>query len=179
MKKNLFAFVAGCVAVISFSNGARAQILEKNDLLDNRIAIEKTGMLSYGPVAGHVLVIPKALQDFIRRYKYVTDPQWVINEHGIYATFFLDNTWNTAYYTTRGNWAGDIKSYGEDKVQQELRHIVKSVYYDYSIAWVKEIESPESDGMPTYIFLIENKNDVKLVRLYGDQLDIISEYEKV
>lgn len=179
MKKKLFAMVAGCVAVIGTANRVGAQSQLKNDPLDNRVAIEKSGPTSYGPVNGQPLIIPKALQDFIRRYKSVADPKWVINDNGIFATFFSDNTWNTAYYTTRGNWAGDIKSYGEDKVQQQQRQIVKAVYYDYSIAWVKEVESPESDGKPTYIFLVENKNDIKLVRLYGEQMDVISEYEKL
>lgn len=136
--------------MIGTANRVAAQSQLKNDPLDNRVAIEKTGISSYGPVNGQPLIVPKALQDFIRRYKSVTDPKWVINDNGIFATFFSDSTWSTAYYTTRGNWAGDIKSYGEDKVQQQQRQIVKAVYYDYSIAWVKEVESPESDGKPTY-----------------------------
>ena len=181
MKKFLFALIPGCVSVLVAINGANAQNPGNPDIQGpqkNVIEIEKV----ITPVKDHLIdlepISPKALKDFAKKYKNVTAENWMKNKHGFSASFFSNGIQNMIYYDNNGKWLGSLKGYREEKLPYEIRDIVKSKYYDYSINSVEEAETIDSDGIPTYIIQLEDKNIIKLMRVYNGQVDVMRDYKK-
>ena len=81
-------------------------------------------------------------------------------------------------YAKNGNWTASLKNYTEDKLPFEVRDQVKRAYYDFTIAFVQEVETPESDGKPTYIIHIEDKHTYQFVRVCDGKMDIWKKLNK-
>jgi len=118
------------------------------------------------------------VKNFSRAYKDVTTETWLETKDGFAARFNAEGIRNTILYDVKGHWAGSVKNYTEEKLATNIRHIVKSKYYDYSIFYVDELETYESGGVPTYIIHLEDKNSIKLVRLCDGEMDTWKEYKK-
>ncbi len=68
-----------------------------------------------------------------------------------------------------------MKGYFEDKLPFEVRDIVKRNYYDYKIHYVNEVETINSQGIPTYMVHIQYKKDAKIMRVREGVMEIWSE----
>ena len=84
----------------------------------------------------------------------------------------------TIYYGRHGKWFGSLKGYKEDKLSPELRKMIKREYYDYSITYVQEAETIDSEGKPTYIIHLEDNKSIKRLRICDGQMEIWQEYKK-
>ena len=181
MKKFLFALLAGCIPALLATNGAHAQNLFNPKILQsqkNITAIEKEVIRSSDKIAGNDAISPKALKDFSKTYKNATSESWEKIKDGCATRFILNDVMNSIYYNTKGRWAGSVKGYSEDKMPHDIRNIVKQEYYDYSIIYVEEVETIGSNGIPTYVIHLEDKNNIKLVRIGDRQMDVMEEYKK-
>jgi len=87
-------------------------------------------------------VSPAVVRNFIKSYKDVSDERWIGIKEGFVAMFFYNNMDYQVFYNKKGGWLSTIRSYNEDQMPQDIRHIVKSNYYDYNINRVHEIEMP-------------------------------------
>ena len=63
-------------------------------------------------------------------------------------------------------------------MRHEVRHIVKSTYYDYNIVYTQEIETADTKGMPTYIICLEDKTNIKMIRIYDGEMSVWKEFTK-
>ncbi len=180
MKKILFALLAGCIPALVTTNGAYAQNTANPEILEppkNFPAIEKALTPVNNNTVGINSISPKALKDFTNRYKNVTGESWEKIKNGFAARFIINGVMNTIYYNKR-KWIGSLKHYSEDKMPQNIRAIIKPEYYDYSITSVDEVENIDSNGIPTYIVHLEDKNNIKLVRIYDRQMDVWEKFQK-
>jgi hypothetical protein len=71
-----------------------------------------------------------------------------------------------------------MKIYGEEKMLREVRHTVKSKYYDYNIVYTQEVEVAGSEGTPTYVICLEDKTNIKMIRICDGEMDVWKEYTK-
>lgn len=120
---------------------------------------------------------PKALRDFNRRYKGVEAGSWEKMPNGEIRAYISNASGSiTTYYTCSGDWAATLKSYKENGLPPEIRHLVKSTYYDYSITAVDQISIVQND-MTTYLLYLKNKNQYKIIRICDGEMDIWEEHQ--
>ena len=82
------------------------------------------------------------MRNFIRTYSGVTNEKWIEIQNGFVAMFSLDDVDYQVAYDKKGEMLHTIRSYGEAQLSSNMRHLIKSSYYDYDINLVQEIETP-------------------------------------
>jgi len=174
MKKNLIALVIVGVATLGGISGANAQIVSNSNSLEYQVNDTKVK----NSINELEVISPRALRDFAGRYKNVTGESWMKGKDGYSARFISDNITTTIFYDKKGNWSGRIKLFNEEKMPREVRHEVKSTYYDYRIVYTQEIETIDSDGVPTYIICLEDESKFKLVRIRDGEMSQWKEFTK-
>ena len=104
----------------------------------------------------------RALRDFAMDYKNASDVIWIKSDNG-FAVYFSNDGINTRIlYNKRGDRLWVIRDYGEDRLPREIRNIVKSVYYDYSIYLVNEVTAEPRTG---YVVKVQAKTSLIEVKI--------------
>ncbi len=173
MKKNLIALVIVSAATLAGTSRANAQIVSNSSSLEYQMnATETKNSMN------ELAISPRAVKDFMNTHKNVTGESWMKTKDGFSVRFNSDDVRTTIYYDKKGNWSGSIKIYGEEKLLREVRHVVKSTYYDYNIVYTQEIETPDSDGVPTYVVCVDDKTKIKMIRVINGEMSEWKEYTK-
>ncbi len=181
MKKILFAFAAASVSALAVNHGAYAQdhnniaVLEPaKDIIkmDKTIAIEKSNTVKLNDISA------KAVKNFTKSYKTSGDEVWYKAPDGFRVRFLSNDITNVIFYDKSGHWAGSLKGYSEDKLARDIRGIVKSKYYDYTIPYVQEIESAGVPGVVAYIVHLEDEHEIKLIRVCENEMNVYQEFKK-
>jgi hypothetical protein len=119
----------------------------------------------------------KAVRNFIRDYKNVTDAEWFRSPTGSFIVYFTSDSINsTIYYTKEGEFDLMIRYYNEEKLPREVRHLVRSNYYDFSIYHVSEFRA---NGKTAYIVVLEDKTSWKKIKVVDNEMEVIGEFSKV
>ena len=82
-------------------------------------------------------------------------------------------------YDNKGHWNGTLRNYAEDKLSRDVRSIVKSEYFDYSIKWVWEISVPGLTGGPVYIIHVEDEKSFKNIEVHNGEMKVLEQYDKL
>ncbi|MEP7142794.1 MAG: hypothetical protein ABI707_07985 [Ferruginibacter sp.] len=181
MKKILFTLAAGLIPALVATNGAYAQNSVNTEVVEaqkNVTEIEKTLTPANDRIVNLGAVSPKALKDFSKAYKNVTAESWEKTGEGFAAKFTSNGVQSMIYYNNKGAWTGSLKNYHEEKMPTDVRKIVKREYYDYTITFVQEVLTTDSDSIPTYIIHLEDKDSIKLVRVHDGEMDVWKDYKK-
>jgi len=174
MKKNLIALVIVSVATLGGISGANAQIVSNSGSLEYQMNATETKISMNEPAA----ISSRALRDFEYTNKNVAGESWTKLKDGFSVRFNSEGVRTAIYYDKKGNRSASIKIYGEEKMQHEIRHIVKSTYYDYNILYTQEIETLDSDGVPTYIVCVDDKTKIKMIMIHDGEMSIWKEFKK-
>jgi hypothetical protein len=118
----------------------------------------------------------RAVRNFVRQYKNVSDAEWFKLKEGFVVHFTNDGIKSRAFYTKEGRYEGMIRSYFEDKLPREIRHLVKSTYYDFSICHVYEFNV---EGITAYLVKMEDKTSWKTIRVIDREMKVMKEYSKL
>jgi len=173
MKKNLIALVIVSAATLAGTSRANAQIVSNSSSLEYQMnATETKNSMN------ELAISPRAVKDFMNTHKNVTGESWMKTKDGFSVRFNSDDVRTTIYYDKKGNWSGSIKIYGEEKMLHDIRHLVKSTYYDYNIVYAQEIETTDSDGVPTYVVCVEDKTKIKMIRIRDGEMSVWKEFTK-
>jgi len=173
MKKNLIALVIVSAATLAGTSRANAQIVSNSSSLEYQMNATETKSST-----NELSISPRAVKDFMNTHKNVTGESWMKTKDGFSVRFNSDDVRTTIYYDKKGNWSGSIKIYGEEKMPRDIRHLVKSTYYDYSIVYTQEIETTDSDGVPTYVVCVDDKTKIKMIRISAGEMSEWKEYTK-
>jgi hypothetical protein len=173
MKKNLIALVIVSVATLAGISDANAQIVSNSSSLEYQVNATETKNSMNEPA-----ISPRAIKDFMNTHKNVTGESWMKTKDGFSVRFNSDDVRTTIFYDKKGNWSGSLKIYGEEKMLHDIRHLVKSTYYDYNIVYAQEIETTDSDGVPTYVVCVEDKTKIKMIRISAGEMSEWKEYTK-
>ena len=118
----------------------------------------------------------KAVKNFTKSYKNAPNAKWCKLKDGFVACFTCDGIKTSAFYNNRGNFEVQIRDYYEDKLPREIRHLVKSTYYDFSIYYINEFSA---DGIIVYLVKIEDKTSFKTIKVVaGGEMEVVEEYFK-
>ena len=121
-------------------------------------------------------VSTKAAKDFTKTYKNATRVNWYRCGDGFVVYFIPANDVKTkVYYDKKGNYQCKVRGYAEDKLSPEIRHQVKSSYYDFNIFWVTEIRAKNKTA---FIIKLEGKTSWKTIKVVGDEMEATEEYKK-
>jgi hypothetical protein len=115
----------------------------------------------------------KAVRDFARDFKNVPDAKWFKKENGFAVFFAGDSIQTWIFYDKSGNRECVIRDYSENRLPGEIRHIVKSTYYDFSIYLVNEVTINDITG---YIIKIRDKNSLKEIKVVDGEMEVMREY---
>src|SRR5690349_14937809 len=124
MKKILSFIITGICLLISTATTVNAQIAS------NHVKPVGRFVVSNKPEAGNLSglagrVNPTVIRSFLKTYKDVSDEKWIEVNGGFVAMFHSNSIDYQVAYDKRGNLVRTIRSYDEDKMTRELRHIVK------------------------------------------------------
>ena len=182
MKNFIIATAAGCILAMVTTKGAKAQDPINSNLQEKLFAVKmdksslshKTNSDDLSKTATNA----KALKDFKKSYKSVNDEKWTENKNCLTVRFTSNGINKIIFYDLKGNWEGSLKTYNEEKLDRNVRTLVKQKYFDYKITLVEEIETLATLGVPVYIVHLEGDKDFKNIRVTDSVMDIYREFEK-
>lgn len=169
VKKKLIVLSIASIAIFAGTSRAYAQTVSNSPSLEYQKGISETT---------NPTISPRALRNFADTYKNVTGQSWMKVKDGFAAKFNSDDIKSTILYNKKGDWVGSIKLYHEEKMGREIRHLVKSTYYDYKIIYTQEVRTIDSEDVPTYVVCIEDKTNIKFVRINAGEMSVWKEYTK-
>ena len=115
----------------------------------------------------------RAFKDFSRSFKNVSNASWEVTSEGAFVASFNDeNSKTKAYYNPNGSFLCTISRYSENQMPAEIRHMVKSTYYDYAITTVEEVQYSSSHA---YRVHIDDGKHTKIIRVTDEGMDIVEE----
>lgn len=119
----------------------------------------------------------KAMRDFLKRDKTAINADWMVVENG-FVVKYTDkrNSRCRTVYNSRGEFSYTIRQYYERSMLREVRAMVKSQYYDYTITMVEEIEQPLKPVV--YVVHMEDATTLKNIRVSERDMEVIEEYTK-
>lgn len=163
--KNVFL---GFVFLFFFSGIAITELKAQNVNADPGIAnSEQTNTSHLTDLAIH----PRAIKDFHKYYPDAQNVNWsLINKGGYVCKFDGEQTIGRAYYSKNGNWLFSVKDMHEAQMPKDVRHLVKSLYVDYSIVFVQEIELSDWNG-PIYKIQIQNDKEFLILKVSDGELE--------
>jgi hypothetical protein len=161
-------FVITGISVLVLFAGAQAQEAS-NALIAGKISTSKNI-----PYMNDINT--RAMRDFVSRFNNVTDEVWHKSKDYYIAVFIRDSVHYRVMYSSRGDLSFIMKYYEEPKLDRDVRAQVKSVYYDYQIFIVQEIDSPDNPAV--YIINLQGANDWKKIKLCNNEMEVIEEYKK-
>src|SRR5688572_9435791 len=81
-----------------------------------------------------------AARDFMKKYGKAQDIKWVKGKNGTSVYFIFEGVKMRSTYDNKGKREYTLKYYDESAMPRQVRHLVKSNYYDHSIDNVTEVD---------------------------------------
>ena len=168
--KSCFSVLVFGLIVILKSNGTCAQ----NPIVKKNLS---SLMTSANPMADFKNVHIRAVRDFKTTYHEVDYESWYILPDGYRARFVSDNTINLITYNKRGKWLHTICKYDESKLNRDVKELVKTVYKDYKIILVEEIEQPNKPVI--WLVHIEDNVSLKNIAVCDSEMQMVLDIVKL
>ena len=174
MKKVLNSTIA-VILITAMVNSAIAQgnsQPQKMTIDKNAVELSGTSEASVNSISAST-VSAKAVKDLQKTFKNAASTLWYPNGSGFTARFNENGKRTSVDYDKKGHWKSTVAYYGEDKMSKDLRKQIKSVYYDFKINQVIEIQTPEGNG---FIVQIEDEVSFLNIRVLDGAMDV---YESI
>jgi len=119
-----------------------------------------------------------AVRDFTRRFKTAATPVWFkVGNTGWVAKFEEPHLKYQVAYTRNGSWTYTMRAYREKLLPQEVRHLVRSGYYDYAITGVTEMEQYNIIGV-VYLVYLEDETSFMTLTVYEGGITVREHFNK-
>jgi hypothetical protein len=174
MKKSTsLLLTATALLLITFSEG-RAQTAKKTEIK----TFESEALMTTEPInAVGLSALGKAEKSFYKAYPEATKVEWsTLGDKTSMCRFYVHNNLHRAFYTQNGQWVSTVSSYTGNKLDKRISDNVKSVYYNYDIIFVDQIDM--TGNKTIYVVEIQNEKLIRKVRVENDEMEIIQEFEK-
>lgn len=158
MKQNKYLRLAGAVFALGLGFMANSQTSIARLEPSKKMATHRNAIHENEPVViDRRDVNQNAIKNFARNFKKTTNEKWFRLSDGLLAAFTLNDIQYRVDYDKSGNWLHTIMNYGEQQMEHDLRHLVKTTYYDYTITLVQKIEKPRTST--AFIIHLEGSKD--------------------
>ena len=166
MKNSFFRHVTGIIPFVALCSCAFAQ----TNKLGSPLNFPTTKELAYAdesaadPISS---INEKAVKSFSKSYSKQSNAAWFALDDGFVAVFTEDGIKTKAYYDRKGRPAGEVRTYQEDKLPKDIRHMVKSTYYDFTIFLVNEVTVGNAK---VHLIKIEDQTSFKTIRVQDGEM---------
>jgi hypothetical protein len=182
MRKLTFAFVIAGTAILA-ANELNAQKASINFLTEAVItsvtdeAIDDAGAVNTGYISSDE-VNAKAVHNFEKRFKAASNVKWMSLTDGYMASYKSNDVSNRVYFYKNGSFAGTLKGYQPGNLSAQMKFTVNDLYNGYSVVYVNEASVPGFQSEPTFIFSLKKNDELKVVRICGDETDVVFDSNK-
>jgi len=176
MKKN-FLTIFGFFLLAGLASSAEAQTTVSSRTHDSSPFSAISGAdstLKSGPILINN-INTRAIRDFTSSYKNPTEVRWIVLPDGFQVHCYDDSFQIRIRYDNKGKRICMIRDYRENKLPHDVRHIIRSQYYDYNIFTVSEISIR---GRTIYIVKIEDATTWKVLCIEDGEMTCTEEYDK-
>jgi hypothetical protein len=119
----------------------------------------------------------RAARDFVKREGDRKDQKWYKIKEGFLAEFDQAGHEGQYFYDRRGDLRYSIVTFsGEKGLPEEVRRMVKSSYFDFSIGWVKKVTAVEDFS---YIVHVENATSWKDIVVHDGEMREWQAFDKI
>jgi len=171
MKKILSVLVLAIVGYYAFPQEVKNSVATVNPGV---APLSGSAATANEPTTEAKNVSSKAMKNFNKAFKDVTDEKWYEMPDGFRANFTSKGVRCRLDYDKKGNWIHTIRYYDEKKLPVEVRQLVASGYLDYSIRTVEELQIPGNALF--YIIHLEGETNWINVKVSDNE---ITELEKI
>jgi hypothetical protein len=184
MKRILISLSIGITSIAAISHCAYAQDAEHPVAFNNvsfKSSVRNMAVLESPAFMGTYIpdatkVNTKAIKDFQARFNTANNTMWFEDKAGFVSYFIQNGYGDRAFYDKKGHWEYSLIFYSEDKLPHDVRAAVKSVYYDFAITLVEEVQT--TDAL-VYVVHLEDKSDIKIVKINRDgEMETMQELTK-
>ena len=88
----------------------------------------------------------------------------------------IDGRQAMSAYNKKGKWVYTIQQYSLNNVDKDIIDRVRSVYYQYGVTSIQKVEQPGIDAV--YVVRLENTKSIKVIRLTGDDMEVVQDLIK-
>ena len=125
------------------------------------------------PVSG----TDRALANFKENYAWVENASWGnMQDESIYCVFQQGKISNRVFYDKHGYWLFTMISYQPSVLAKKVTELVSENFHGYKITYVNEIRSDSE--VPVYMINIEDGNNIKVIRVFGEDIEISQDIVK-
>ena len=169
----MFIAMLGCV----HAQGIRTSVVSHGKKSKDSSSVT-TGSQKMVPAKGYLNDISTyASRDFLKRFKDPKDILWSHVNKGWVVTCTENGINTRTAYNLAGSWVYTIKYYDEWKLPKDVRTLVKSTYFDYTITQVEEIVQQISTE-PTYLVHLKDDKSWKNVLVSNGEMVVMEEFDK-
>ena len=118
---------------------------------------------------------PRAINDFQKSFKDISNEKWSKSNEGYFASFNLDSVQTRVDYNRKGRWLETIRYYSEKKLPDDVKNFVKNVYRHYDIIGGAEISSYKT---LVYVVHIRDEAHIKVISIYDGEMQEIQNYTR-
>lgn len=172
MKSRIFILLAGLVFAAVNNNSLFAQHTQATLLAKNNKAPNAFETILNADTASAKFSLPweinnRAIRDFEKKYKNVESVRWFKTDDGFLVRFLSNGVLTNVFYTTKGNWIARSKQYGEDRLPRDVRHLVKSEYYDFEIETIIEVNTIDKTA---YVVVMHDSTSILEIRVMDGEI---------
>jgi hypothetical protein len=180
MKKIVFISIATCIVVMAGITPIYAQqsiyafAFNQYSLASAKIIATTWNDRSVMAIPSYKVSI-KAVRDFAQSFKDAENVRWYKVAGGTVVYFSDKGTERRSSYDERGHWLYSISSYAEEHLPKRQVSQVRSIYYDFTINSITEVNT---DDKIIYMVYLEGKDKWKTIRLSEDDMEEVDELLK-
>lgn len=182
MKKYRFFPLIGIIPAFLLINVSQAQSSDGNILLNastlknfaNKLAASNEFSEAIKLLGG---INKKMARDFGNHFSEATDI-------GIFTDAFentlvnckVNGIQNRITYSKKGSFVSNLRYYYQDSLPKDVRHLVRSTWYDYAIAYVVEVTYSEKTA---YVITLEDKTSWKKIKVVDGEMEVMEQFIKI
>jgi len=166
MKKFL---LTACLAVVVMIGKVSAQQASNSTITDNMKWLQITGGYPNN-------INIRAVRDFVKRNKTAEDPDWMVIDNGFVVKYTSNNKHCRTVYNKKGEFIYTVRQYNEDRMPRDVRTLIKSRYFDYTITLVEEIDRPSKPI--AYVVHLQDAATLVNVQVCEGEIEVVGDYIK-
>ena len=120
----------------------------------------------------------RAIAHFSANYQGAQNVNWyTLSNENIYCVSHKGDTVNRVFYDKHGFWKYTLLSYPGYDLPKSVKELVTDYFKCYRVTSVTEVHANNIE--PVYVVNIENDDNIKVIRVIGDDIDVQQDMEKM
>lgn len=136
--------------------------------------IDKTALLNIRAIGTDRSAV-RATRDFWKRVGESKDERWYKLPNGYLAQYTEGAIQARYMYDGKGMLLYSLLTYSEKEMPEDVRRLVRSNYYDYTIGWVKEVNQNEAK---VYVVHLDDPVSFKEIAVQDGEISELKTFRK-